>query len=583
MESLGTGEGTMDGKKWQDRWIGPVRETLEKLSRPQRLSLALLGASLFVALGMLTFSSNSAEEMVLFPTAAAEQQVAFTSWLTEQRIPHELSTSGVRVPRSELDFITLEARLLRAEGKRTDHYAWVDDAVSFQETRRSRLDRMNISNLRSLEDALARSEGIAGAIVHFTPPKNRNTVLGRNIGGSASVQLTLDPTEFPAPKRLPPKRARVAGQYVAAALGLNISKVTVTDHRLNKYDLSAAATLLGVEENPELRMRAKISDFLEQTFPIGAFTVLVDVRLSRRSSEEMQRTVDPNQTVSLIERETKEEAENKQSARAPGLKPNVAKLGEGDSANGTNSDGYSLKEKEFTVDYGTKEVRTAVPAGEIEEVAISLSLDLETVVNVLRTEEKIIAGDNEETFETQLTKEKLETELQRYAREWEQKLVDASSLQSDRVKASVHIGTSPRDEGQAMFSEPRNPALVWAADYSTSLALLLFAVVGGYFLLRVARSGVPVAEELPDPVAELEAFLARREEKIAAETEAEKASNFPDRAVESYRDLWAPSEEDQGSLELVEEVTRFAQENSEVASVVIRQWLANSRSEGERS
>ena len=176
----------MDGKKWLDRWIGPVRETLEKLSRPQRLSLGLLGASLLVALGMLILSGEPAEDLVLYPTANAEEQITFTSWLDTQRIPYEPRSNGVRIPRSEIEFVNLQARMLKEEGKNQDHFMWVDKAADFQESHRARSDRWSNSLRRSLEDALSRSEGIKSASVTFTPSPRRNTLMNRDLGAQAS-------------------------------------------------------------------------------------------------------------------------------------------------------------------------------------------------------------------------------------------------------------------------------------------------------------------------------------------------------------------------------------------------------------
>ena len=563
----------MDGKKWLDRWIGPVRETLDRLSRPQRLSLGLLGASLLVALGMLILSGEPAEDMVLYPTANAEEQVSFTSWLDDQRISYEPRSNGVRIPREEIEFVNLQARMLKAEGKTTDHFLWVDQAANFQESHRARADRWSVSQKRSLEDALARCDGIVGASVNFRPSPRRNSLMARDLGAMASVQLTVDRAVYP--NKFPTRRARAAGSFVAGALGLNLKNVAVTDEQLNQYDLSAAAALAGGDDDPEGRYTAKITDFLEQTFAIDSFSVLVFVRQSMRTSEERVTKVDPDNTVVLTEREEKEKAKNHLGSQAPGVKPNVAKLGEGDLQSSSMADEYERTNRENKVDYGRTETHTAVPAGEIEEISISLNLDMETVVDTIHREFKILNPDDEGNAPKG---DALKAEIETFRAAWEKNLVAATSLDPGRVKANVSIAPRSESPESAFLPNENRGVLAWGRTNAISLLLLGVTLLGGFFLLRAARSGIPQVEEFPDPVAELEEFLKKREERIAEETaerEAEAARIAEETGVEPEPiEAWAMSDEDQEALDLLEEITRFSQENHDVTSMVIRQWLA---------
>ena len=563
----------MDGKKWLDRWIGPVRETLEKLSRPQRLSLGLLGASLLVALGMLILSGEPAEDLVLYPTANAEEQITFTSWLDTQRIPYEPRSNGVRIPRSEIEFVNLQARMLKEEGKNQDHFMWVDKAADFQESHRARSDRWSNSLRRSLEDALSRSEGIKSASVNFTPSPRRNTLMNRDLGAQASVQLTIDRAVYQ--NKFPARRARAAGAFVAGALGLNLKNVSVTDNELNQYDLSASAVLTGGDDDHEARYTAKITDFIEHSFSIDSFSVLVFVRQNLRSSEELTTSVDPENTVVLTEREEKEKAKNHLGAAAPGVKPNVAKLGEGDTASASSSDEYERSNRENVVDYGKKETRTAVPAGEIEEISISLNLDMQAVVDAIRREQAILNGSDEATEESAgeaLKGDALKAEIERFRKQWEESLVALTSLDPNRVNANVKIGSRPTPDATAFLDGQGGGALAWAGNNIASLMLLALTLFGGFFLLRAARTGIPEVEAFPDPVAEIEEFLQKREERIAEEelARAEEELLFEDVIAQ---DGWKGEEADQETLDLLEEVTRFAQENPEIATSVVRQWV----------
>ena len=562
----------MDGKKWLDRWIGPVRETLEKLSRPQRLSLGLLGASLLVALGMLILNGAPTEDVVLYPTASAEEQITFTSWLDTQRIPYEPRSNGVRIPRSEIEFVNLEARMLKEEGKDQDFFMWVDKAASFQESHRARADRWSVSLKRSLENALARSEGIQSASVNFTPSPRRNSLMNRDLGAQASVQLNLDP----GIKKFPGRRARAAGSFVAGALGLNLKNVSVTDNELNQYDLSATSVLTGGDDDHEGRYTAKITDFLEQYFSIDSFSVLVFVRQSMRSSEELETSVDPDNTVTLTEREEKEKAKNHLGSQAPGVKPNIAKLGEGDIQTASTSDEYERSNRENVVDYGKKEVRTAVPAGEIEEISISLNLDMQSVVDAIRLEQEILGDSDASESESvdKLKGEELKAEIERFRKKWEESLVSLTSIDSKRVRANVNIGPRPSLDSTAFLDGQKTGALAWAGENVISLILLGLTLFGGFFLLRAARTGIPQVADFPDPVAEIEEFLKKREDRIAEEIAVRAEDSLAERPA---IDPWQGSETDQGTMELLEEVTRFAQENTDIAALVVRQWIKSDR------
>jgi len=101
----------MDGKRWQDRALEPIRGTLGKLSSAQRLSLGLLAASLLVGLGTLALGGGAGEEMALVPIADPARARDFAGWLTEERIPHEVTSSGVEVRNSDLAFVQLRARV----------------------------------------------------------------------------------------------------------------------------------------------------------------------------------------------------------------------------------------------------------------------------------------------------------------------------------------------------------------------------------------------------------------------------------------------------------------------------------------
>jgi len=552
----------MDGKRWQDRVLEPVRSTLGKLGAAQRLSLGLLGASLLVGLGTLALGGRSDKAMTLVPIADATQAQDFAGWLTEERIPHEVTASGVAVRHADLPYVQLRARVLHAEGNQADYFQFVDQAASLTESASVRQERWSVGNKREIADVLRRCEGIRHATVTFTPSKQRTAILRRqDDGATAAVHLTVDRSRYPE-GRLPPSLARVVGQHVAAALGLNIRNVTVMDDAGNGYDLSASAALAAGGDAPEARIRAKVSDLVEQSFPVGAFTVIVDVSQNLRPSAIVEHSIDPDEKLSLPTRKVSEKARDTSGALAPGLKPNVAVLGAADTAL-ASADEYERSETDFENAYGRREVRTEVPPGEVEGVTVTLEVDLATAVSILQEEQRIKGNTAWEG-----KGEALQQELERFREQWRTKLEQHSSLAPERVKAQVDFSVRPRAPETAAGAIGGRSALGWLGDNAGSLVLVLLSLGGGVLLLRAARSGIPEPEDLPDPVAELEQFLARREARIAAETAALAESGGARAGVP-----WGLADDAKGAIDLIEEVTRYAQEQPAVATSVVKQWL----------
>lgn len=577
----------MDGKNWQDRWIGPVRDTLRKLSPAQRFSLGVLGASLLVGLGSMTLSGDAADDMVVVPIATAEERRGFQVWLDGRGIPHRVDGQGVAVPRAQVDFINLQARTLLAEGKRADHFAWVDEAVSFQETNRARSDKWSDATRRGLEDALRRSEGIVDATVHFIPSRRR-TAYGRNQdpGAHASVQLTLDRVVHPT--RLPVQRARVAAQFVASALGLNIRNVSVTDDLLNEYrDLSASAVLAHADDDPEARITAKVSDLVEQSFPMGSFRVVVDVGRDFDQRESRELRIEADNAVSLMRRQSTGGADEDLVDTDDAIDPDFARsilggTGIAPAAHREDADERARDEDDDVIDteyenyVGEKETTIRHATGRIEGVAITLALQLDTAVEVLRDRKRVLGVE-----EWRPTESELSAELTRYQEEWRTRLGDVLSLDPSAVKANVHFSARPSDFGTAALQAEESIASAWFSERATSLALIALALVGGLFLVRVARTPVAALPEVPDPVAELEDYLARREERIALEVaERERAAA---EETERVRDSWEASDTDQETIDLLEDVIQFAQSEPAAVTGVVRQWMhepLGARSEG---
>ena len=114
---------------------------------------------------------------------------------------------------------------------------------------------------------------------------------------------------------------------------------------------------------------------------------------------------------------------------------------------------------------------------------------------------------------------------------------------------------------------------VWgfAALHMREIVLATLALLACFLLYRVAKSGLPDLEELPDPVAELSAFLTEKEERdrVAAEEAARRAAEEePEPTLE-----WESSDEDLEQLQLLEQISEYAEERPDVAAAVLRLWL----------
>ena len=551
----------MDGKQWLDRSVGPLRDTLQKLSRAQQLSLGILGVALLVALGTLISSGSGEENWKFFPIAEGQSQVLFTSWLEAEGIPHRIDSGqgGVRIPRAQAEAVNLRANMMRAAGQNTDNFAWVNEAANWQESRAARADRYHRSILNQLASTLSGTHGILQANVEGPKKEARNRIYARGEASGASIQLIEDRNFYP--KGIPPEVARGAAQYVAGALGVPSGSVSVYDSRMQPLDTSANGSL-GRDSRLKGQYEADVTGVLELSFAPTAFKVVVNPLVTSRRSQERTTLIDPENTVSLTRVQETEESSAGGEARSPGVKTNVA-LGKGDGSVGGSSGSWERTRKENAVDYGKRETTTEIPAGELEGVSILVAFGMDSVLENLRQEEEQLTGRKE------LSEEERPARIESFKRKWEQDLraVFPPNLTDDRLRITVMVNPLPPVPVKTAFREPNSRGvLTWASSHGVALLIVLLTTLGGFFLLRAARSGAPDIEELPDPVAEYEDYLEALAERSAEEAVAGVTGA-------ANREPWTLSEEDSQTLGLLEDVTSFAQENADTAGLVVRQWL----------
>ncbi|MGA1781281.1 MAG: hypothetical protein ACO4CW_13205 [Planctomycetota bacterium] len=188
---------------------------------------------------------------------------------------------------------------------------------------------------------------------------------------------------------------------------------------------------------------------------------------------------------------------------------------------------------------------------------------MDSVLENLRQEEEQLTGRKE------LSEEERPARIESFKRKWEQDLraVFPPNLTDDRLRITVMVNPPPPVPVKTAFREPNSRGvLTWASSHGVALLIVLLTTLGGFFLLRAARSGAPDIEELPDPVAEYEDYLEALAERAAEEAVAGVTGA-------ANREPWTLSEEDSQTLGLLEDVTSFAQENADTAGLVVRQWL----------
>ncbi len=535
----------------------PIRELLGRLSRSQRISLAVLGVVVAVGMALLVFTTPASARMI--PTGerfTPELNALFEKCGFKSGVDYRPAANGELQVRA--DAVGAIYGQIFAQGttkEQEDQLQWLYREMTLGTTSGHTQLRLNDSQRRRMQMALMTIDGVARAEV-FVNKRDSSFLLKEDSSSTASVQLVLDP----GTEKLPLRHAHGAAKMVASAWGIPLARVTVTDDHGNHYNLDEQELADG--DGRDLRERnmvAKLSRLFDKQYAPNEYVVIAKVEIERTTKEKKSVSYDADKSLNAAKRRMEESQVGvRPAALSPGTKANVGGFGS-QPAESIDKSTFTRTEEELENFAATTEESSTTPAGEELKWSILAHLSKSAVKRVLQQNMEINGVQNWNP-----TPDELE-----------------ASIKQQLAKVKDDLAQFVFPEGNVTvdyFIPPPPPALVTSGDgsgvlgflgaHAREMVLALLSLFACVLLYRIASGSAPMPEALPDPVAELAAFLREKEEKEQFAFSATAAPGVQKRVAN-----WEAPESERASIQLLQDVSEYATTRPEIAASVLRLWL----------
>jgi flagellar M-ring protein FliF len=351
------------------------------LNAAQRIALVAVGLIIAGALALLVSLGGRPEYATLFANLDPADAAKVVDALESQRVPHRLTHAGtaVQVPVERVYDLRLELASQGLPASGPVGFEAFDEAAlgatPFQERVRFR---------RALEGELARTisqlEPVHWTRVHINLPERK--VFQREAAKpSASVVVSLRSGQM-----LSGGEIKGIGHLVAGAVeGLSVDQVTIVDTRgrllaragAGSDEDALAADVLDVQRALEQKLSARAQDLLDAALGPGTSVVTVAAALDRRSIEENQDRINPDESAVLSEQTTEESRTEPGPTTSGGVAGAAANVPGGPGGE-TNASGTAREEITRTTtnfEVTRTRSRTVTPMGEIERLSVAVLVD----------------------------------------------------------------------------------------------------------------------------------------------------------------------------------------------------------------
>ena len=363
-----------------------VKAFLARYSLQQKLAMVFAAGLVVVLTWTMVYFVNKVSYQVLYSDVDPAEAQSIVTKLQGMQVPYELSEDGrtIRVASEKLSEVRIQ---LASEGlPESGHAGWeLFDRNNFGVTNFQEA----VNYQRALEGELVRSiltlKEVAAARVHLVMAKE-SLYESADDQTKASVVLKLK-----AGKSLPASGVQGIVNLVASAVkGLTADKVVVIDTSgkllsRSEAENSLTGQQLGMRQNVETEMAAKIVQILEPAVGVGKVKPQVSVAMNFQQVEETQENYDPGKAVVV--------SSQKQTDTTTGAMPVGGVVGvrppppPAVTTPGTNTTIATEPAKPSTsgkssevVNYEiSKSIRHIVnPVGKIERVSVAVVLDNQT-------------------------------------------------------------------------------------------------------------------------------------------------------------------------------------------------------------
>lgn len=526
---------------------GPAKDLLGKLSRSQRVSLAILaGAVVLIFVMVIVFTPTESDARGTLPDDDAG---IMRQGLETKGIPFTEEGGLLVVARSDMDkarAVAIESGLYSTD---KGYFKWLYDDTSWNETSGHRAEKILDTLRRRTEDAILEIDGVHAVTLNVQLQKGSVFVNGKR-PSTASVKLDT------GRKKIDLQRADGIRRFVAFSFGIKEEDVMVVDS-LGPVDLEGAGGMGYLDDTKQAKEKAlvgKLQSHLATFFTPRDFIVTADMRLNTERKETQARAIDLDKSGSLKARTVNTRQEATSGALAPGVKPNVVSGTADPSQVGTRTVS-THDEVDYDNEFGYSESRIQQGPGAVEKVALLVTVSRVAIEDIIR----LNRGEPEYTP----TQDDIDAEVERL-----EEFVRGATADTDEIEAKVYAVRFTADP--AVATEDSLALSGFIELHGRELILAGLAIFGCFLLYRIAVRSVPEMEALPDPVSDLQRFLEEKEERdrrLAEELAAQKE-------LEKETVNWEASDEDREALDLLKAVTDFASDRPELATTVVRNWLS---------
>ncbi len=547
-------------KTFAGKYIKQVKELLKKLTPSQRLSLGILGASVFLGILMLVFFAGRIQYRALAHHSDAAKLEDLRSRLHYADYDVKVENGVVKVKESQLPgALQFVASTIDAPPRR-DGWKWLDEDPGWGETSVRIQEKKRRAKTINIEESIKLCDDIVDAYVELNVQNSSFTVLDMDdTGNSASVTVDL----APGVGALKPGQVRTIRNIVSGGASIPYNNISVTDNNLREYPVADEETgVSGFFDEKRFsyikHYKKEISNYLNKTFEPAQYSLFVDVKLSRENVQEKSeelKTPEPGEQLKV--RETVEEMTGRRTigGGAPGTKPNMSAAKVGSAQNPVTSGGGEAADRmtvdtetttkseiEYSQQYGRTNTIRTIPPGEIKKISVAVRLDKDAVEKKLPEEGDAASG--------------LPVTIPEYIKKRRAEIEQMLKIQGD---ATVSVEVDQLLTARTLLAHADTQAGIWdwMAENVSLIVLLLMGLGALGFAYTLARRAIPPPIEIP-PV-ELPEEKSTEEDALKVEQEQKEAEHVIDEDVEFSEGL--------------QQVTTLLKERPEIGAGVVKMWL----------
>jgi len=576
------------------RLNGEIRELLAKLTVSQKITIGLLTAILAGGVVLAVVLARGEPYVPLGTASDAKSVAAMKSLLEQNSIPYREGTKGeggaLQVPRDRAG----QARWLAAEGgARDSNMEWLFGEASFLDTENRIDQRLRESRKRTVEDSIRWSRSVRDVKIVVQQGPEPIFVGRAASSDSAAVAVALRA----GVEALSRAEAATIRALVAGAFNLLPQNIQVTDDHLHSYPhLDAPAGGLSEDEDRTRKaVQTTVEALLGRVYRPQEFVVGVLADVSLRKAQLKTLTYDPEK-VAQAERSSLSENETttRPAALPVGVEPNVqGGLGAAAASPAADSTSRERKERTFDSRFSESEERVEVPAGELKGLSVNVVLDRSAMRRVLQAEEFTrLTPDRKEKEKVQAESDivNFTVEGKTGANNLDQAIEAHRRAQAEFLKEQLPMSGAKVNVSVIMFPKPEMPtqlaaatsAMGWASDHWSDLLLGSVAVVGLFLVYRMFQKASVPPLDVPslDESALLEETRKGDEEIRTLEEVLSGAAPGGATSTRSAGGKAGAGEKGEPAREMAESVKAvndLSKKSPEMASAVVRLWMAQDR------